>query len=298
MYPKPLSARTCSLMLAGCLLASGTAAMAERISWLSPELTPSEVAALRGSGRKGLADPLAAYLSAQWGMPGVQHETVMANPKRSIKMLEAGETACHLAMLHTPERESKFLFFDTHLVPPMQLVLRRELLDQVPRNAAGEADLGRLLQEGRLRGALIDGRSYGKLVDDLLREGTYKRLSYYTISDFGGRLIQMLGLGRADYSIEYDASLQVELDQNPALAAQVRSLPIQGASNPLLSSVACPRNDWGRRTLDRVAKLLATPAGVAAIKASFYDRLTPETRQLYGARIEAFYAELAKGGAR
>nr|WP_316639839.1 TIGR02285 family protein [uncultured Roseateles sp.] len=274
------------LLGAGCLPAPACAA--ERITWLMPEfvlanpLTP-------GQARRGMAEPMAEHLMRHW--PEATHEVLMANAKRSWRMIEAGEQACHLVSLRTPEREQVAYFANTHLVPPVQLIARRELVAQLPRNAGGDVDLDRLLSERRLRGALIEGRSYGNKLDAQLARRPPQAIDLYVPSDFGGRLLQMVAMGRADYSIDYDFTLQLQREELPALKELV-SLPIQGSSEPMLSGVACPRNEWGRRIIARVEKIFGSAAGVNALRRNFDHWTTPEARAVYGVRINNFYNEL------
>ncbi|TDP64011.1 uncharacterized protein (TIGR02285 family) [Roseateles toxinivorans] len=274
------------LVFAAAVLAAPAGA-SERITWLMPEFALFD-GQTRGQSRKGMVEPMADYLIRHW--PEAEHEVVIANVKRSWRMIEAGEPACHLVSLRTPEREQLAYFANTHLVPPAQLIVRRAKLAQVPRGPGGEVDLHRLLSEGRLRGALIEGRSYGATLDAQLARRPARSIDLYAPADFGGRLLHMVALGRADFSIDFDFTLQFQRQQSKVLNELV-SMPIQGSSELLQSGVACPHTEWGRQTAARVEKLFGTPAGVAALKSIFDLWLTPEARATYGARINADYAD-------
>lgn len=282
-----LLALASGLLLAPPLRANERPQELPQIIWLMPEFSLSQPA---GQPRKGMAEPMAEFLRRHWPEPA-RHQVQVANVKRSWKMIGDGEPACHLVSLRTAEREQLAYFANTHLVPPAQLIVRRSRQAELPLNALGEVELPRLLAAGRLRGALIDGRSYGPLLDGLLgSQPAGPTLARYAPSDFGGRLLHMLVLGRADYTIDFDFTLAMQRSEAPQLEALV-SVPIAGGSAPLLSGVACPRNEWGRRTAERVAQLFASPEGVATLKRNFERWMTPEARQHYGERIEAFYAE-------
>lgn len=267
------------------------AAQAE-ITWLAPDLTVGG-----GPGERPVVGPLTDYLGAHWGAP---QRVLVANAKRSWSLIRAGEPACHLMALRTPEREEVAHFVNTHLVPPAQLVAQRQSLPKLPLSAAGEVDLERLWQQvPRLKGALIEGRSYGQQLDRRLAQRPLGAMDLLAPADFGTRILQMVAAGRLDYALDYDFSLQQQKQQQPALQDLV-ALPLQGASDLQVSGVACPRNAWGARVAKRLRQLLAAPAGIAALKASFDPSLTPQVRARYGARIAAYYdqlpAELARSG--
>ncbi len=271
----------------------------EKFVWLMPEVdtvaTPAPGAA-SVPVRRGLAQPLSDYLTANWGTPA-KHEVLIANVKRSWRMIEDGEPACHLGVLRTPEREAVAYFFDTHLIPPHQLMVRRSALQKVPRLPDGDADLERIWSEKQLRGAIVAGRSYGRALDALLARRPAGVIDEYTTSDFGGNLLSMIAVGRADYTIEFDfvlANLQ-ELRAASASAtgkastADLVTVPIEGFSSPVISGIACPRNAWGKRTIEQVERVLSTPQARQFMRDEFISHLSPEAQARYGSRIDAFY---------
>jgi len=258
------------------------------MTWLAADVS-------MGAGNPGqertVVGPLFEHLISSWG-GATRHRLVIANAKRSWGMLRAGENACHLMALHTPEREAMAYFVDTHLVPPLQLIVRAATLPRLPRNAAGEVDIWRLLRRTELQGAVVEGRSYGPALDQLLaqRAGSSQPKSY-TPADFGHRLLEMMLLGRVDYIIDYDFALQQRKAMMPALQ-DLTPVPLMGHDEMLVSGIACPRTPWGARVVRRLAALLATPAGVQSLKASFDLELSPQARTRYGARIAAYYEQL------
>lgn len=281
-----------ALSIALPLLAAAPSASAElrveHIIWLSAD-PPS---AKDSASNTGLTAQLVHFMTRQW--PEVRHTIVQANARRAWQMLAQGEPACQASSVRTPEREKLAYFTNTLLGPPLQLIARRDKLDALPRNAAGEVDVERLLADPRLRGALVDGRSYGGPIDKLLaRRPPNPALTLYAASDFGSKLLPMLAIDRADYSIEYDIALSQEREHNPQMSRLI-SLPIEGASEPMQVGVACPRNAWGLAAIRGIDKALGTPAGAAMLRQAGDRWLTPESRQHYGARMDAFYKERAK----
>lgn len=274
------------------LLAASLPALAQQqITWLMPELQASA-----SPTRQGMAQPVADYLRRHWG-GDTQHVVELTNAKRAWVALQGGESVCHLMMLHTPEREARAYFVDTHLLPPAQFVVREDRVGQLPLNARGEVDLKQLWRDTRLRGVLVSGRSYGAGLDQLLALRPSGTMQALTVTDFGAGLLQMLSLNRADYTLEYDFTVMLMRQRVPALQ-QLRMLPIAGQDEMLRSGVACPRTAWGRATIARVDELINSPAGRQLLRGMVPDWLSPEASKRYGDRIAAFYADPgAKPGA-
>ncbi len=261
----------------------------DRITWLMPQIDATPASGNSGTApRRVLTQTTADLLISNWGGT-TQHELVMANIKRSLRMLQSAEPACMLGMLHTPDRDALAWFADTHLTPPHQFVVRASMLDKVPRNAAGEVRLERVWAERVLRGALVQGRSYGPGLDEMFRHLPTSALSSYVTPDVGGNLLAMVGLGRADYTLEYDFIVTDHLVVGGS-AADLVTLPIEGHADPILSGVACPKTEWGRQVVMRANEVLALPSSRRLLKEELLNRLTPNARARYGARIEAFYA--------
>ncbi|WP_431049360.1 hypothetical protein [Roseateles sp. L2-2] len=290
----------------GALSAPVTAWAVDRITWLMPEVdtvAPPSPGAASVPVRRGLAQPLSDYLTANWGTPA-KHEVLIANVKRSWRMVEDGEQACHLGVLRTPEREAVAYFFDTHLIPPHQLMVRRSALPKVPRLPDGDADLEKIWADKQLRGAIVAGRSYGRALDALLAKRPAGVIDEYTTSDFGGNMLSMIAVGRADYTIEFDFVLANQQELRAAVVAgnaggasgngkvstaDLVSVPIEGFSSPVISGIACPRNAWGKRTIEQVERVLSTPQARQFMRDEFISHLSPEAQARYGSRIDAFY---------
>ena len=100
----------------------------------------------------------------------MKHTIVHANALRAWQLIASGQPVCQAASLRTAEREKLAYFTNTLFGPPQQLIVRRDKLALLPRSASGEVDLPRLLSEERLRGAIVDGRSYGSFVDARLAQ--------------------------------------------------------------------------------------------------------------------------------
>lgn len=262
----------------------------KRIIWLTPDSTQV------GQSRVGfgVADRLVKYVSAQ--LPDIEHSVVRANAKRSLKMLQQGETACHASLIRSAEREQIAYFSNTLLLTPMQLIVRADKFEALPRDAQGEVDLRKLLADETLRGVLTDKRSYGEYIDAILATRPENRAVFsHSHGDFGGKLLQMLLADRADYLIDYPTAMDLLLNHSPGSDPQaLRNLPIQGASELVVGGVACPRTAWGLAAITQIDRALSTPAGVALLRESSDRLLRPDARRVCASRQDAFYKDRAR----
>lgn len=242
-------------------------------------------------------NPATAYIVER--LPAIQHEYLSANALRSWQMIERGEHACRPVTVRTAHREQQAYFADTHLAPPAELLVRRDKLALVPRNTAGEVDLELLLSKGALRGAYSRGRSYGESIDRLLAsQSQNKQLADYSLAGYGSRLQDMLARDRADFLIESNGALAQMSARNIDVKPFVE-LPIQGASEPLVLGIACPRTAWGLAAIKAIDQVLGTPAGAAHMRktsagwfsGAALERLGPQVEQFYLRRSKPHYSE-------
>jgi len=278
------------LTLAGALAltvaAAGRASAAEApvqigtITWLT-----GEPVNLENDKAITFSRQMVELIRREW--PEAQHSIVQANARRAWQMIAEREHACQLSSVHTAERDRIAYFRDILIGPPQQIIVRRDKVQALPRAANGDVDLPRLLASTTLRGALVDGRSYGDGLDRIIAAAPRNPLVVrYSAGDYGSRIHTMLSRDRADYTIGYDATLRLEAGQATLM---LTSESIAGASAPILAGVACPRTPWGLAVIRRVDKIASTPEAVAVLRHEAESWLTPELRRRYAAQIEDFY---------
>lgn len=272
-----------SAMLAGapaCAASASPPPRVDRIVWLQ--------------GSAARLNPIVAYLKEQ--LPAIQHEPLDTNAVRSWQMVQRGEPACRPTTVRTRAREAEAYFADTMLAPPPELVLRRDKLHLLPRDAEGAADLRSLLEQQRLRGAYARGRSFGDTVDALLaaqRKRSNPMLADYATAAWGDRMRDMLAKDRTDYLIDAPGAL-AQLQKLGLAAEDYIALPIHGATEPLVLGIACPRNAWGRAAILAIDQALGTPAGAARLREIAKDWFNAEARERYAPQIEQFFQRRSK----
>ena len=246
-----------------------------------------------GQPGHGFADEILKQIITHW--PQARHKFVAGNAVRFWKEIAAGKPVCSL-VLDTPEHTKRASFTPVFLIPPLQLLTRRELLSQLPQNPSGEVRLPQLLRQHRLHGLLVKDRSYGDVLDSQLAHASADAgIQWLSTSSIGATLPKMLNRHRTDWSIGFDFVLAYLKSKDPALK-DVISVPIEGASAPLVAGYACPRTEWGKATSKHIRQIISDPAMLAKARSGLEKFLTVENRRRYKAAFDRFYRQLRQTG--
>ncbi|WP_157275300.1 hypothetical protein [Pelomonas sp. Root1444] len=280
-----MRSRTAGLALAA---AAGAAQAAEppvvtSITWV----VSNTMAVPDGDRMRRPADELTQWLQGR--LPGVVFKPVVANAERSWSLIREHKRACHAGAARTPERERLAYFTNTWLVPPPQLIVRHERQGDLPLDGQGAVDLPALLGDASLRGVVSQGRSYGPALDAMLGASPANPLLQRVFGgDYGSNLLPMLMQDRADYTLDYPNTL-VALASRPAADTPLAALPVKGASDPVISGVACPRTPWGRAAIHLIDMALGTPEGAAMLRDTLRISLPSDTQLAYRDAWDAFF---------
>ncbi|MGQ3053649.1 MAG: hypothetical protein ACT6S0_17860 [Roseateles sp.] len=248
------------------------------------------------------AEELTQWLQAR--LPGVVFKPVVANAERSWALIREQQQACHAGAARTPARERLAYFTNTWLVPPTQLIVRQDRRAALPLDARGAVDLAALLADASLRGVFTRGRSYGAVLDAMLHAPVASAPRQYVAGgDYGSNLLPMLIQNRADYTLDAPNMLVVlatrpagdfRPDAVAAAEMPLAALPIKGASDPVVSGIACPRTPWGRAAIRLIDAALGTPEGAAMLRDTLRISLPPDVQRAYREAWDAFFKQRAR----
>ena len=263
-------------------------ARAGEMTWIMPDFPPAGII-VNGKPSNGISDQVVKYIVSQW--PQATHRYMYANPKRVWTMLAAGQNACLAGALRTPERERLVYFRNVNLLVPPEVIVRPESLPSVPVSA-GKVDPAALMRAPGLRGVVIERRAYGGSIDTLLsRRETSANVAREAVGSYGRNIFQMLALGRADYTIDYDFTLAYEMQKNPALA-KLKIVPLLDTEPFVVGAVACPRTAWGLTAIRKIDAILGTPEGAAVAAHAQYQWMTQSTLLRYREQMKDFFKKL------
>ncbi|QKE62129.1 TIGR02285 family protein [Aquipseudomonas campi] len=248
-------------------------AQADSIVWLSAEFPPMSMT--QGPhANQGYINSLFAYL--QQALP--QHrftESVVPWP-RAMHMAEQGGPYCLLAAFKTPEREA-FLRFSKPYghVLPLGVVISQEQIERVKPylDPAGHVQLERLFKDPQMRPGIASGRSYGSLIDDLLKtthDTAHSGFARVHQGESTSALFNMLDRRRIDYTFSYPN----EMVYFAASHQLLRFYPIAGSNQLLPGRLSCTRSTETDRVFAELSHVLEGQGHQAVFQAS-YERWLP-----------------------
>lgn len=251
--------------------ASAQPLVAEPIHWLLLGIPPNSIP-INSEPSDGQFDLLLKLVMAQ--MPGREHKYIYANTGRIVAMLQEGFAACYVSSVVSAERKAMAHLTVNGVVPPLRLLVRKELAAQLQKNGRQEVLLEPLFSRADLSGALEQGRPYSPNIDAALAKSTPN------VSRSRTQSIQLLRSGRIDYTIGFDSQLHYEQASGERLPldGQLVSLPIAG-EQVRYTAFACPRTPWGRAMVDEIDAILRKQVSSPDYLAAMNKWLTPDERE-------------------
>lgn len=238
------------LLLPLLMSALGSSALAaDQIVWGKYNVPPYMIRSGEWA-HQGIFDQALDVLKTQ--LPQYQHVELEAPFPRIISEIKKGSHWCYNGTLKTPEREAYGYFsLPTSIFLPLRIIVRRDRLNQFK----GRQSLQALLQNPQFITSVMRDRSYSPTVDRLLT--AYPPKEYYSEQV---EAIGMLLAGRLDYMIELPllASDQARVMGHPG---ELVAIPMQEADEVVFNRVMCPKNEWGRKVVEQVNKVLIAHRG-------------------------------------
>ncbi|MBA5608285.1 TIGR02285 family protein [Duganella sp. FT3S] len=267
-------------------------AQAQDMDWWLTDFPPYSHP-IDGRPGTGAVDQVLRGVVANWPEK-TTHQFRIANTARIWTSIDIGTEACYTSALRTPQRDRQAYLSDVFMLPPIQLIVRKDRLTEVPMNSNGEVQFNALIMKRNINGALVAGRAYGTELDAALASNAHgANLKFTGATVLGTNIFKMIAAGRVDYTLDYDFILAYQMMDTSALKTLV-TLPIDIANTPLIGSFACPRTPWGKKMIDRIDYIVSQLAQDTHYRDQFDRWLTPATKSRYAAEFDEFYKKRAR----
>lgn len=165
------------------------------------------------------------------------------------------ENICNCVTVKTEERESLAEYSDPLAVAlPVSVIMRKDSAAKIGN--PGSISIVQLMNDARVKGCLVQERSYTDEIDKLLVVYEKKsNISRHVVN--AENLIRMLLINRMDYTLEYPSLLDTRLvGRTQAEVDKLVVIPIVEIDPYYFVYVACTKNRWGKKAVNRVNKAL------------------------------------------
>lgn len=272
----------------GLMVAALPVQAKENLIWLLRDLPPLTLFEGPQKGQ-GAVDQLLPILIAN--MPEYEHSIQRVNRARGMQMLQDPATfTCDPALLWTAER-AKFAQFS---IPMMAmnangLVIRRQDRSLVASFVqGGKLDLAKLLAAGDLKLGVIAERSYGSVIDGLLKNTPADHLAPHYGNDALGSLLQMQRLERLKVLLGYWPEIRYQAQQQGIAPQELEFYPIAGSAKYNFIRVACTESAEGRKAVTHINQILR-PLRQQQLVNFYAGWLDPQLRSEYLEDAKEFF---------
>jgi uncharacterized protein (TIGR02285 family) len=223
---------------------------AETITWVSLDFPPFQIVEGPQLG-SGAFDALRNLLIRE--MQDVRHDIVSLTFTQREEALRDGAMLCSPGMFRTPVRERYLVYSRPALIHlDNRLVFLDRNAARFPRGAA--IDLEKVLNDRRLVGGIISGRSFAPNIDaQIRRHGDAPNVRMRAVKP--SQVIELLLSGQIDYTIMFPHEAAF-LERQLGSIGQLANRPIAGTPPYIVTHVACTRSEWGERVIARVNGIL------------------------------------------
>ena len=269
-----------------CVLPTGVQAK-DTLIWLLRDLPPLTIFDGPQKGQ-GAIDQLLPLLEAN--MPEYQHTSVRINRARAMQMLAEPSFTCDPMLLWTAERAKTIVFSIPSLgqVSNGLLVRQADLALIAPFVQDGQVDLAALLASDSLKLGIVAERSYGRLIDDLLKQTPAERLAPHYGNDALGSLLQMQRLGRLTVLLGYWTEIRHQARQQGIGTEDLAFYPIKGVDKYQFIRIGCSDTEQGRAAIVHINQILRELRQHQLL--DFYARwLDPKQRNAYREDAKQFF---------
>lgn len=189
-------------------------------------------------------------------MPEYHHVMSTTTLARSLADIKSGKNVCHPALFKTTEREQDMYFSQASMMNPTNHVIA--LSGTLEHLVMGNTiDLITLFSQPNLTYGLVNERSYTNSIDMTIEKYlNTSQVVKITNTDLG-LLFKMIELKRVDVSIGYPFELKYYLSGSKKQELKLNAYAIANEPYYAYGSMACPKNEWGKKVISRINEVLS-----------------------------------------
>jgi uncharacterized protein (TIGR02285 family) len=239
--------------------------------WYETDIFPYIISTGPKKGQ-GVAD-LAVDLIDK-NLTGHSQNKIIMPSSRIQEELRGGAEALWPTAIRTPERD-QFLYFSS----PYVVINPLKFVSWMKSDIPAEIDSQFLYRNQNFRLAVVQGRSYGVLINQMLKDIPEQNLTFLeSLKDDFTRVYNLLALERLTGFFAYEDEVNALCEELDISVDNFKFSNVKGL-NYIVASIAAPRTRWGSEIIERINGIIDYIKKPVAMK--YMQFLPPESRDEY-----------------
>jgi len=238
------------------IIASQHAFADDTIIWVNDNLAPAFISKGPDKG-KGIVDGVVEIYKKH--LPEYKHQHLEANMPRILDLMHKGANVCYAGFFRTSEREKFVSFSIPNLINYMGVIVIKKNSRLSIFNNHNTLSLKKLLKQKQIKAGLTQGRSYGSIIDSILKnhENKSDHILFRAGEDSLQGLLKMLYTERIDYTIGSPWEIPY-ISKQIGKSNKFRTIFIQEGKDKrwIKNYIGCPKNKWGQNLIQKINKIL------------------------------------------
>ena len=235
----------------------------QKITWYAYDQPPAYIFSGEYADKGFINQSLKILTEA---MPNYQHSYEQHSLNRVFHALKTNKKVCFFGLFKTKERSAFAYFSDYSLMHNnLQVLLPLKVAQRL--NISKSIDLSELFNKHKLTVGVIGKRSYGDLIDSILKENA--EFTFIRTSSSTKHLFKMLDHGRFDFMISYPSAINYAM-KSILLEQAYTFLKIEGIPAFISGHIACSQTEWGKNVITDINKVLPKVKNTSAYLEALY----------------------------
>jgi uncharacterized protein (TIGR02285 family) len=193
------------------------------------------------------------YLLLKNNLTEYTHSHISGTVNRIDQELKSKARVCYPGSTAYDSRLYYSYLTPIALLPAPMVVMRKDRAEKL-KDSNGAVSLNQLVKEKDFTGVVVDSRSYGTKIDNVLKAGNIK---YNVLTPLGENTIRMIQNRRADFTIEFPM-ITDDLIESGKFNKDLVALPMSDLRDGVVLYAACSRTPEGLEVAKRIEQIIRT----------------------------------------
>ncbi len=216
------------------------------------------------------------------------HTIISATLTRIEAELKSNKLVCFPGSSEFTRRKEFSYLTSQYIQPSPQLIVSAETGKKILKKYKGKVSLTEILNDPGLKGTVAEGRSYGEVMDGILKKNPSRNLSQSVYSAWIKTVSMQIKNGRLDYTLENPfvvRELEASDKHNPV---KLVTIALSDSDKFVTQYVACAKTPEGLKVIRRLDQVIMNSVGMKQYWQGVLKAIPKEEREDFQKHIDSF----------